>query len=165
MGFDGAATFSGKHTMVLRKNSLHTVFLLHCHFHLLQPDCVQAPNATSGLYMSHSPAPEIFPLLSQASKRGAVSAWSTWAKDRQTVKYSLAGSWMLCESSQSRLQCNCEWTTSTCMSRHTNPKLYVSAEPCVSPQLCIFSIRSDSYHYLQQTGYLNWSMQRMRPLT
>ena len=51
MGFDGAATFSGKHNGVqslLKKNSPHALFV-HCHCHLLQLACVQAANATSGI--------------------------------------------------------------------------------------------------------------------
>lgn len=51
MGFDGAATFSGKHNglqSLLKKNSPHAVFV-HCHCHLLQLACVQAANATPGI--------------------------------------------------------------------------------------------------------------------
>ena len=51
MGFDGAATFSGKHNGVqslLKKNSPHALFV-HCHCHLLQLAYVQAANATSGI--------------------------------------------------------------------------------------------------------------------
>lgn len=51
MGFDGAATFSGKHNGVqslLKKISPYAVFV-HCHCHLLQPACVQAANATNGI--------------------------------------------------------------------------------------------------------------------
>ncbi len=51
MGFDGAATFSGKHNGVqslLKKISPHALFV-HCHCHLLQLACVQAANATSGI--------------------------------------------------------------------------------------------------------------------
>ena len=51
MGFDGAATFSGKHKGVqslLKKNSPHAVFV-HCHCHLLQLACVQAANNINGI--------------------------------------------------------------------------------------------------------------------
>lgn len=51
MGFDGAATFSGKHNGVqslLKKISPHSIFV-HCHCHLLQLACVQAANHTSGI--------------------------------------------------------------------------------------------------------------------
>ena len=51
MGFDGAATFSGKHNGVqslLKKNSPHAVFA-HCHCHLLQLACVQTTNAITGI--------------------------------------------------------------------------------------------------------------------
>ena len=46
MGFDGAATFSGKHNGVqslLKKNLPHAVFV-HCHCHLLQLAYVQMSN-------------------------------------------------------------------------------------------------------------------------
>ena len=51
MGFDGAATFSGKKSGVqtrLRMHSPHAV-LVHCHCHLLQLACVQAANVTTGI--------------------------------------------------------------------------------------------------------------------
>ena len=51
MGFDGAATFSGKHNGVqtlLKSNSPHSIFV-HCHCHLLQLACVQAANSTPGI--------------------------------------------------------------------------------------------------------------------
>ena len=51
MGFDGAATFCGKHNGVqslIKKNSPNVLFV-HCHCHLLQIACVQAANATSGI--------------------------------------------------------------------------------------------------------------------
>ena len=90
---------------------------VQCHCHLLQLACVEAANATGGIkqvYITHHPGN--FSLLSQASwesKRGPTSAWSTWAEDCETVRYSLAGTWTLCEGSQSQLQCNCE-----CSKRH-----------------------------------------------
>ena len=49
MGFDGAATFSGKKTGVqarIKKLSPHALFV-HCHCHLLQLACVQAANSTN----------------------------------------------------------------------------------------------------------------------
>jgi len=52
MGFDGAATFSGRQNGVqalLNKNSLHSIFV-HSHTHLLQLACVQAANNTQGVY-------------------------------------------------------------------------------------------------------------------
>ena len=51
IGFDGAATFSGKHNGVqslLKKNSPHAVFV-HCHCHLLQLACVQTAKAITGI--------------------------------------------------------------------------------------------------------------------
>ena len=51
MGFDGAATFSGKHKGVqtlLKSNSPHSIFV-HCHCHLLQLACVQAASITPGI--------------------------------------------------------------------------------------------------------------------
>ena len=51
MGFDGAATFSGKRNGVqslLKKNSPHALYV-HCHCHLLQLLCVQAANHTPGI--------------------------------------------------------------------------------------------------------------------
>ena len=51
MGFDGAATFSGKHKGVqtlLKSNSPHSIFV-RCHCHLLQLACVQAANSTPGI--------------------------------------------------------------------------------------------------------------------
>ena len=53
MGFDGAATFSGKHNGVqslLKKNSPHAVFV-HCHCHLLQLACVKQQMPSLGLSM------------------------------------------------------------------------------------------------------------------
>jgi len=44
MGFDGAATFSGRYSGVqalLNKNPPHSIFV-HCHYHLLQLACVEA---------------------------------------------------------------------------------------------------------------------------
>jgi len=49
MGFDGAATFSGRHNRVqalINKNSPHSIFV-HCHCHLLKLACVQAANNTT----------------------------------------------------------------------------------------------------------------------
>ena len=51
LGFDGAATFSGKKTGVqarLKKHAPHAVFV-HCHCHMLQLACVQAANSTPGI--------------------------------------------------------------------------------------------------------------------
>ena len=51
MGFDGAATFSGKHNGVqtlLKSNSPHSIFV-HCHCRLLQLACVRAANSTPGI--------------------------------------------------------------------------------------------------------------------
>ena len=51
MGFDGAATFSGKRNGVqslLKKNSPHALYV-HCHCHLLQLACIQAANHTPGI--------------------------------------------------------------------------------------------------------------------
>ena len=51
MGFDGAATFSGKKSGVqarMKKHSPHTLFV-HCHCHQLQLAYVQAANRTAGI--------------------------------------------------------------------------------------------------------------------
>ena len=51
MGFDGAATFSGKKSGVqarMKKHSPHALFV-HCHCHQLQLACVQAANGTAGI--------------------------------------------------------------------------------------------------------------------
>ena len=51
MGFDGAATLSGKRNGVqslLKKNSPHALYV-HCHCHLLQLACIQAANHTPGI--------------------------------------------------------------------------------------------------------------------
>ena len=51
MGFDGAATFTGKKSGVqacLKKHASHSVFV-HCHCHKLQPACVQSANSTEGI--------------------------------------------------------------------------------------------------------------------
>ena len=51
MGFDGAATFSGKKSGVqerLKKHAPHSVFV-HCHCHKLQLACVQSANSTEGI--------------------------------------------------------------------------------------------------------------------
>ena len=51
LGFDGAATFSGKKTGVqarLKKHVPHAIFV-HCHWYMLQLACVQAANSTPGI--------------------------------------------------------------------------------------------------------------------
>ena len=51
MGFDGAATFSGKKSDVqacLKKHAPHSVFI-HCHCHKLQLACFQSANSTEGI--------------------------------------------------------------------------------------------------------------------
>ncbi len=51
MGFDGAATFSGRKTGVqatIKKHAPHATFI-HCHCHMLQLTCVQAANNTAGI--------------------------------------------------------------------------------------------------------------------
>ena len=51
MGFDGAATFSGKKTSVqarLKVHAPHGIFV-HCHCHMLQLACVQAANSTPAI--------------------------------------------------------------------------------------------------------------------
>ena len=51
MGFDGAATFSGKKLGVqarIKKHSPHAL-LVHCHCHQLQLACVQTANGTRGI--------------------------------------------------------------------------------------------------------------------
>ena len=51
MGFEGAATFSGKKSGIqarMIKHSPHALFV-HCHCHQLQLACVQATNGTAGI--------------------------------------------------------------------------------------------------------------------
>ena len=51
LGFDGAATFSGRRTGVqarIKKHTPHALFV-HCHCHLLQLACVQSANKTPGI--------------------------------------------------------------------------------------------------------------------
>ena len=51
MGFDGAATFSGKRSGVqarMKKLAPHALFV-HCHCHMLLLACVQATNSTPGI--------------------------------------------------------------------------------------------------------------------
>ena len=51
MGFNGAATFSGKKSGVqarMKKHSPHALFV-HCHCHQLQPACLHAANGTTCL--------------------------------------------------------------------------------------------------------------------
>ena len=48
LGFDGAATFSGRRTGVQARIKKHTLFV-HCHCHLLQLACVQSANKTPGI--------------------------------------------------------------------------------------------------------------------
>ena len=51
LGFDGAATFSGRRTGVqarIKKHTPHALFV-HCHCHLLQLGCVQSANKTPGI--------------------------------------------------------------------------------------------------------------------
>ena len=51
MGFNGAATFSGKKSGIqarMKKHSPHALFV-HCHCHQLQLACVQAANGTAGI--------------------------------------------------------------------------------------------------------------------
>ena len=51
MGFDDAATFSGKKSGVqarMKKHSPHALFV-HCHCHQIQLACVQAANGTAGI--------------------------------------------------------------------------------------------------------------------
>ena len=51
MGFDGAATFSGKKSSVqarMKKHSPHALFV-HYHCHQLQLTCVQAANGIAGI--------------------------------------------------------------------------------------------------------------------
>ncbi len=57
MGFDGAATFSGRKTGVqarLKKHAPHAIFI-HCHCHMLQLACVQAANNTAGIHVYTAP--------------------------------------------------------------------------------------------------------------
>ena len=51
LGFDGAATISGRRTGVQARIKKHTphALLVHCHCHLMQLACVQAANNTPGI--------------------------------------------------------------------------------------------------------------------
>ena len=51
LGFDGAATFSGRRTGVQARIKKHTprALFVHCHCHLLQLACVQSANKTPGI--------------------------------------------------------------------------------------------------------------------
>ena len=54
MGFNGAATFSGKKSGIqarMKKHSPHDLFV-HCHCHQLQLACVQAANGIAGIVLS-----------------------------------------------------------------------------------------------------------------
>ena len=51
MGFDGASTFTGKHSGVQaqpKKHAPHAIFV-HCHCHKLQLAIVQAANSADGI--------------------------------------------------------------------------------------------------------------------
>ncbi len=71
MGFDGAATFSGKHMGVqtlLKSNSPHSIFV-HCHCHLLQLACVQAANSTPGTKHMYITLTTLWKFLQYSPKR------------------------------------------------------------------------------------------------
>lgn len=69
MGFDGAATFSGKHNGVqslLKKISPYIMFV-HCH--LLQLACVLAPNVTNGIKHVYVTLTTLWKLFHYSPKR------------------------------------------------------------------------------------------------
>ena len=71
MGFDGAATFSGKKTGVqarLKKHAPHAVFV-RCHCHLLQLACVQAANSTTGIKHGYTTLTTLWKYFYYSSKR------------------------------------------------------------------------------------------------
>ena len=71
MGFDGAATFSGKKTGVqslLKKHSPHAIFV-HCHCHLLQLACVQAANRTTGIKHMYTTLSTLWKFFHYSPKR------------------------------------------------------------------------------------------------
>ena len=71
MGFDGAATFSGKHKGVqslLKRNSPHALYV-HCHCHLLQLACVQAANNTAGIKHVYTTLTSLWKFFHYSPKR------------------------------------------------------------------------------------------------
>ena len=81
MGFDGAATFSGKKSGVqsrLKTNSPHALFV-HCHCHLLQLACVQAANNTNGIKHVYTTLTTLWKFYHYSPKRAET------LKDVQTV--------------------------------------------------------------------------------
>ena len=71
MGFDGAATFSGKHNGVqslLKKNSPHALYV-HCHCHLLQLACVQAANNTARIKHVYTTLTSLWKFFHYSPKR------------------------------------------------------------------------------------------------
>ena len=71
MGFDGAATFSGKRSgvqMRLKTNAPHSLFV-HCHCHLLQLACVQAANNTSGIKHAYTTTTSLWKFFHYSPKR------------------------------------------------------------------------------------------------
>ena len=71
MGFDGAATFSGKKTGVqarLKKHAPHALFV-HCHCHMLQLACVQAANSTTGIKHVYTTLTSLWKYFDYSPKR------------------------------------------------------------------------------------------------
>lgn len=71
MGFDGAATFSGKKTGVqarLKTHSPHALFV-QCHCHMLQLACVQAANSTKGIKHVYTTLTTIWKYFKSSPKR------------------------------------------------------------------------------------------------
>ena len=71
MGFDGAATFSGKKSGVqarLKKHAPHAVFV-HCHCHMLQLACVQAANATTRIKHVYTRLTSLWKYFHYSTKR------------------------------------------------------------------------------------------------
>ena len=109
MGYDGAATFSGDKAGVqrrLKELSPHALFV-HCHCHVLQLASVQTDNAIPGIkqhvyttlmmlwkFFHYSPK-------HAESLRDSESTRSSRAQDCETVRYTLAWTSALCQSSKS----------------------------------------------------------------
>ena len=71
MGFDGAATFSGRTTGVQARIKKHSPFALyvHCHCHLLQLACIQAANQTPGIEHVYTTVSSLWKFFHYSPKR------------------------------------------------------------------------------------------------
>ena len=113
MGFDGAATFSGKKSGVqtrMKKHSPHALFV-HCHCHQLQLACVLAANGTAGIEHVYVTLTTLWKFFYYSPKRAQSLKEVQKVLDFQELKiviirYTLASSSAMCEGSQGKLQCN-----------------------------------------------------------